>query len=170
VVHRAVPHRSAQLRWLCVVLALVAVVGGCWLVGHRADSGPQIPVNQWWIVPGSRPNHEVRPLPNDAPPALVSREQAIKIATRHVQFEGEPTVVAHGLTEITVGVWESAWVIVEWYPNPTPHAISGPCCSPHFAVTRVAGVAISDQTGEFLIGWQNGQSQAPPGTPDPPAQ
>jgi hypothetical protein len=169
VVQRASRGRSGQGRWLCVV-ALVAVLGGCSLIGLPADSGPEVPVNQWWIVEGSRPNHEVRPLPADALPALVGREQAIKIASRYLQFEGEPAAVAHGLTEIAVGDWESAWVIVEWYPNPSPHGISGPCCSPHFAVTRVSGVAISDRTGEFLVGWGSGESQGPPAQPDPSAQ
>jgi hypothetical protein len=111
---------------------------------------------QWWIASNSRPNHEVLPLPTGAPPAPVSRERALEIAHDYVDFDGQPTAVVHGMIEVIPDSWKSAWVIIERYENPSPHPISGPCCSPHFAVTAVAGVAISDQTGEFLHGWQDG--------------
>jgi hypothetical protein len=86
----------------------------------------------------------------------VSRERALDIAQGYVAFEGEPDAVVHGMFEVIPDHWQSAWVIVERYANPSPHGIPGPCCSPHYAVTAVAGVAISDQTGEFLTGWQGG--------------
>ena len=122
---------------------------------------------QWWVDTNGEPNHEVRPLASDAPPAQFTRDQAIALARGYLGITGEPTVVAHGLTEVMPGVWKSAWVFVERYENASPGPISGPCCSPHYAVLSVAGVAYSDQTGEFLIGWQTGTSVPGPTSEEP---
>lgn len=125
---------------------------------------------EWWVDRAGSPSHLVVMLPGDAAPARISRDHAVQIGHDSVSFDGEPTAAVHGQTDVFPGKPASAWMIVEYYPNPSPHQVSGPCCDgPYWATTNVAGVVISDQTGETLVSWESGGSSPPPDASSSPS-